>query len=322
MRWVDFALDLELASLFFLFACTPNHIFMFVLISIIILIRHCWLFITIPYTVVNFVCKCLLFPLLRSAVPSFFASEVEDCTKSLRTAISRSTLDSGKTDANTVYLLTNIVSKRPNLLPKAIELINEKITDNSINTSYLALDLLDKCVRASDFDFRFYVSKQAIDRVLKLAVPNHTTHPRVQRKAADLIRQWALAFGSDTRLSGFSAASAELSRHLPAASADKPAHHLNAPHAAAAARRPELSDLLYRARRLSTMSTVELVELASTLQRAIADRLVAVTAPDERRGLLLLQEQLAQDLGFYHARAAAAASSPFPPPPLPPPAPA
>ena len=291
MRYASFVLDLELLSSLLLFSVKPNHVPIFYLISFVFLIRHRRLIAIVPILATIFLCQYIISPFFK------LLDHEDDCVKYLRAAFSRENLerDSGNADTNAVKLVTDIVKQRPKLLPETIDLINQRLIDDCVNISFRALELLDKCMKANGFDFHFYVAKQALDRVEKLAVPNGRTHPKVQRKAADLIWQWESAFGSDTRLPGFRAASVRLSRHqMPRNSSRPPDATSNAGQTC----QPQT-------RRLSAMSTTELLMLAKTSQRAIMEQMLAASDAEERQNLMELYNVLSKELKDYYARAEA-----------------
>ena len=144
-------------------------------------------------------------------------------------------------------------------------------------------------MRANALEFHFYVTKRALDQVLNLAIPSSATHPQVQRRAAALIAEWEAAFRSDPRLRSFSAAATALARQSAAAG------RKTRPVRAAAPAGPDK-------RRLSTLSTAELVALAALSQRAILAQIRTTADPPQRRELAALSDRLAADLDDYHGR--------------------
>ena len=247
----------------------------------------------------------------------------------MRLAIARATLDSGNgsVSQNELHAICDMLKESPKIVSDAIGIICEQTRGKNVTTSYMALELLDKCMDTIGFEVQFYVMKLALKPILTLADPSTASHPQLQRKAEALIGKWAAAFAGDTRLPGFARAAAELSQQA-ARAADHPAvsvsherlragqgqgqgRQVPATPAGAAAERhggPKLPELM-RHRRLSALPTSELVELAKTSQRAIMDQARAAAEPKQRRLLLVLHDQLAADLADYFARAEAAAAA-------------
>ena len=292
MRCSDFALDLELFSFLCLFGSVPNHAFMFCIVLTIILVRHFRYMLKLHTKFASSIWAIFFFPMLKSTMFGPNAYEQIEGSKNLRLAVLRGTQEncglSG--EFNAVNVVCDILKQKPQLVPDAVSMMRERIADNSVTTSYMGLDLLDRCMRANGLEFHFYVTKRALDQVLRLAIPSSATHPQVQRKAAALIAEWEATFRSDSRLRSFSDAAAELARRSAAAACKK------RPVRAAP---PEAPDN----RRLSTLSTAELIALARLSQRAILAQIRTATDAARMKELEGLHDQLARDLADYYARA-------------------
>jgi hypothetical protein len=292
MRFSDFALDLELFSLLCLFGSVPNHGFMFFMILAIILVRHFRYILKLHTKAACYIWAIFFIPILKSTMFGPNAYDQAECSKNLRQAVLRGTQGNCGVSGefNAVHAVCDILKQKPQLVPDAVSIMRERIADNCVTTSYMGLDLLDRCMRANGLEFHFYVTKRALDQVLRLAIPSSATHPQVQRKAAALIAEWEATFRSDSRLRSFSDAAMELARQSAAASCKK------RPVRAAAA---EVQDN----RRLSTLSTTELIALAKMSQRAILAQIRAADNPARQQELTELYDQLTNDLADYYARA-------------------
>ena len=305
IRMIDFVLDLELCSLLFLFGMAPKQNLMFTLTSIILLARHRKFILRFPFEI------SLLSMRNVRIIPKSSISErweaVESESKRLRGFILQCTdcnCDGPPKSCIAVASICKILKHNPRLISEAIDIIIERVKDKCVTTAFTALELLDKCMTVIGFEFQFYVAKLALKRVLLLAYPTSGTHLIVQRKADSLIDHWAATLGSDSRIPGFASAAADLNRQ-------KTCHFDNR----AGFRGPLSLDRTgdapakQRNRRLSALSTAELIGLAKASQQAIMDQIRTAKDPKQLRALRALHDQLAADLADYYSRSEPCESS-------------
>ena len=131
----------------------------------------------------------------------------------LKAAIHRGTTDHGgeEGDPSGIVEVQVLLECDPQLIPETVSLLKTRIKDRSPITSLLALDLLDQCMRCNGMDFHTCVMEKALPRIQKMAMPNNGMHPRVQQKAAHLIKYWSNHYTYDKQLRHFVLAGQELS---------------------------------------------------------------------------------------------------------------
>ena len=246
-----------------------------------------------------------------------------EVVKQLKCQVKRGTAHSvlAKNDTSTIQAINSILQSNPDLIPEAVALIKARVKDRCLSTSLNGLDVLDQCIRTSGFEFQHHVVKKVLPRVLKLAAPHKGIHPHVQQKAALLIREWAVSYGSDPHLSEFSAAAAELERKYaeapsaaPSSRARKSAQkesEIPRPNSWSHSTNPEISSTVAAARRrsctdLSCLSGMEIAELAKLSQRKIKEQMAVTADPEKLLTLQGLYDQLADDLAVFYANKAEA----------------
>jgi hypothetical protein len=254
------------------------------------------------------------------------SGEISEAIKQLKAAVFLGTIENGlgKGDAGAIEIINGALKERPQLMKDAVALIKARIKDRCVSISALGLDVLDQCMKSNGYEFQAYVSKKVLNRILKLSVPHKGTHPQIQRKAANLIREWGTSLGTDSRLSDFSRAAADLEKKSGDASSSastvssprtqtrpKTATNIHRPHSWPNAKSPEAAQAVASARRrsctdLSALSGMEVVALAKTSQQAIMDQMQATRDPTKLRTLQGLHDQLSADLDVFYANMAAA----------------
>jgi hypothetical protein len=132
----------------------------------------------------------------------------------LKLAIHRGTTDHGgeEGDPTGIVEIQVLLDCNPHLQKDAVALIKARIKERSLITSLLALDLLNQCMQYNGIQFQLCVIEKVLKRILKMALPNKGNHPRVQQKAAHLIKHWSSAYSNDTRLNEFVLAGKELAK--------------------------------------------------------------------------------------------------------------
>ena len=123
----------------------------------------------------------------------------------LKAAVHRGTTDHGgeEGDPSGIIEIQLFLESNPQLIPDAVSLLKARIKDRSPITELLALDLLDQCMRCNGIDFHSCVMEKVLPRILKMALPHNGIHPRVQQKAAHLIKYWSSSCNYDSHLQGF-----------------------------------------------------------------------------------------------------------------------
>ena len=244
----------------------------------------------------------------------------QEACKKLKTAVFRGTIDNelghGGSDCDAVEEVTKILKENPELVTVAVTLIKARIKDKAVAIVCTSIDFLDQCMQTNDFEFIQFSMVKVLGRVLKLAIPNKGTHPRIQRKASDAIRVWGATYGSDERLDQFAKASEQLSK-LEAASGGpggRRSSTIFSPLPAQGGRRSSTVDAAGphsplpangSARRssapdLSHMSTAEVARLAKQSQQAIMAQINATKDKNVIRELRALHDQLSEDLAVYY----------------------
>ena len=134
----------------------------------------------------------------------------------LKAAVHRATTDQGGEEGDPTGLveIQVLLDGNPQLIAHAVVFIKARIKDRSQMISLLALDLLDQCMRCYGIEFHLSVQEKVLQRILKIAIPNRGVHPRVQKKAAHLIKYWSNAYISDASLKDFAIAGKELASKI------------------------------------------------------------------------------------------------------------
>jgi hypothetical protein len=142
----------------------------------------------------------------------------------LKLAIHRGTTDYGgeEGDPTGIVEIQVLLDSNPHLQKDAVTLLKARIKERSQITSLLALDLLNQCMQYNGIQFQLCVMEKVLKRILKLALPNKGNHPRVQQKAAHLIKYWSSAYSNDARLNEFVLAGKELAKRKERAKAAAP----------------------------------------------------------------------------------------------------
>ena len=255
------------------------------------------------------------------------SAETNEALKQLKSAVYRGTIDNGlgKCEAAAIDSISTILRNKPELIQDAVALIKARIKDRCLSTSLISLDVLDQCMRATGLDFQLYVTKKVLSRVLKLSIPHKGIHPQVQRKAAGLIIEWGSRYGTDPSLADYVRAAKDLEQKIgdicspartPTATPRKelqarPANGVQRPNSWPSASKPEAAAIVASARRrscpdLSSLSGMEIAELAKMSQRKIVEQMQATADPEKLRTLQALHDQLSDDLAVFYANKAAA----------------
>jgi hypothetical protein len=123
----------------------------------------------------------------------------------MKAAIHRGTTDHGgeEGDPSGMVEVQILLKWNPHLIPETVSLLKTRIKDRSTITSLLALDLLDQCMRCNGVDFHLCVMEKSLPRIQKMALPHNGIHPRLQKKAANLIKYWSNSYSRDEQLKKF-----------------------------------------------------------------------------------------------------------------------
>jgi hypothetical protein len=135
------------------------------------------------------------------------ASLTSDITlrKDLRVAVFCCTVEteSGKVDEVEFFKINTIIRGRPILMRQTVDLIKGRINNQSPGTQCMAMILLAELMLKNGFEVHQYVAQSVLDKVLVLAIPRKSAHPRVRSVAATIIKSWGVTYGMDQRLFDF-----------------------------------------------------------------------------------------------------------------------
>lgn len=246
--------------------------------------------------------------------------DVQEACRKIKAIIFRGTLDNdfghGGSDSNSVDELTQLLKEYPHLITFSVATIKSRIKDPAVAISCTSIDFLDQCMQSNDFDFIHYSMVKVLGRILKFSLPNKGTHPQIQRKAADAIKNWGATYGSDERLSEFAKASEQLSKSEASTGAARRSSTVSSQAVAAASssgRRsstaeapgqhsplPSSTGRRNSAPDLSHMSGAEVARIAKQSQQAIMAQMKATKDKNVLRELQNLHDQLTEDLAVYY----------------------
>ena len=227
-------------------------------------------------------------------------------------------LGTGEGDSNSVVELARILKETPQLVTAAVSLIKARIKDPATAVSCAAIDFLDQCMLANDFEFIQNTMLKVLGRILKLAVPNIGIHPHIQSKAAEAIKVWGMRYGSDVRLDEFSKAVEKLNeleatcistrRFSIAATPVVTSMAQSGRRSSAVEARDHSSQAGLRAARrgsapnLSHVPNPDGVRLAEQFQQVVEAQMQVTVDKNLVRKLQQMHDQVAIDLNIYHAR--------------------
>ena len=225
----------------------------------------------------------------------------------LKLAIHRGTTENGVRNGDSAREITAVLNEMPHLAEQAIVLLKARIKDKSAISSKLGIELLNACMRSNGLEFLQLVQKNVLPRIRKLASPNKGVHPLVQRKAEAVIREWAMCFGKMPGLQGFLEASESAPPNVEVDS--KPIRRVFGKSLSWTSKSQSSKNIMSPTRTvrlkscsdLSSLSKLEVVELAKLSQKAILDKIIKTNDAETIRSLTMLHDQLAEDIAHYYS---------------------